>query len=83
MMLLYRGVTVCRFHRESEDGMTAKIVTIFNQKGGCAKTMTTMQVGGTWGMLGLKVCIIDMDPQNTAKLWSLQATAEAPFPAKC
>jgi cellulose biosynthesis protein BcsQ len=28
--------------------------------------MTTMQVGGTWGMLGLKVCIIDMDPQNTA-----------------
>ncbi|MFC0170735.1 AAA family ATPase [Pseudoduganella danionis] len=62
--------------------MTAKIVTIFNQKGGCAKTMTTMQVGGTWGMLGLKVCIIDMDPQNTAKLWSLQATAEAPFPAE-
>lgn len=62
--------------------MSAKIVTIFNQKGGCAKTMSTMQIGGTWGMLGLKVCIIDMDPQNTAKLWSLQAAPETPFPAE-
>lgn len=62
--------------------MSAKIVTVFNQKGGCAKTMSTMQIGGTWGMLGLKVCIIDMDPQNTAKLWGLQASPETPFPAE-
>lgn len=62
--------------------MRAKIVTVFNQKGGCAKTMNTMQIGGTWGMLGLRVCIVDMDPQNTAKLWELQASPDTPFPAE-
>ena len=62
--------------------MAAKIVVVFNQKGGCAKTMTTMQVGGTWGMMGLRVLIVDMDPQNTAKLWELQADPNNPFPAQ-
>jgi len=62
--------------------MAAKIVVVFNQKGGCAKTMTTMQVGGTWGMMGLRVLIVDMDPQNTAKLWELQADPNTPFPAE-
>src|SRR5450830_736930 len=62
--------------------MTAKIVTVFNQKGGCAKTMTTMQLAGTIGLRGLKVFVVDMDPQNTAALWFHQASAEAPFPAE-
>lgn len=60
---------------------TAKIVAVFNQKGGCAKTMSTMQLGGTLGEMGFDVFIIDMDPQNTAALWALQADAENPFPA--
>lgn len=62
--------------------MTAKIVTVFNQKGGCAKTMTTMQLAGTLGLRGLKVFVVDMDPQNTAALWFHQAAAETPFPAE-
>lgn len=62
--------------------MSAKIVTIFNQKGGCAKTMSTMQLAGTWGMMGLRVFVVDMDPQNTSKFWELQATADQPFPAE-
>jgi len=62
--------------------MAAKIVVVFNQKGGCAKTMTSMQVGGTWGMMGKRVLIVDMDPQNTAALWSLQANPNMPFPAE-
>lgn len=60
----------------------AKIITVFNQKGGCAKTMTTMQLGGALGLMGFKVFIVDMDPQNTAALWDLQAGSEEPFPAK-
>jgi len=62
--------------------MTAKIITVFNQKGGCAKTMTTMQIAGTFGLRGLKVFVVDMDPQNTAALWFHQATDEQPFPAE-
>jgi len=62
--------------------MPAKIVTVFNQKGGCAKTMSTMQLAGAYGMRGLKVFVIDMDPQNTSALWYHQASPEAPFPAE-
>ena len=62
--------------------MTAKIVTVFNQKGGCAKTMTTMQLAGTFGLRGLKVFAIDMDPQNTAALWFHKANPDSPFPAE-
>ena len=61
--------------------MTAKIITIFNQKGGCAKTMTTMQLAGTLGLRGLKVFVVDMDPQNTAALWFHEAN-DVPFPAE-
>lgn len=62
--------------------MPAKIIAVFNQKGGCGKTMTTMQLAGTLGLGGLKVFVVDMDPQNTAALWFLNATADQPFPAE-
>lgn len=61
--------------------MAAKIIAIFNQKGGCAKTMTTMQLGGALGLKGLNTLIVDMDPQGTASIWSSQAEADSPFPA--
>lgn len=61
--------------------MPAKILTVFNQKGGCAKTMTAMQLAGTFGLRGLRVFVADMDPQNTAALWFHQATPDQPFPA--
>ncbi len=62
--------------------MPAKILTVFNQKGGCAKTMTAMQLAGAFGLRGLKVFVADMDPQNTAALWFHQAAPEQPFPAE-
>jgi len=62
--------------------MSAKIITVFNQKGGCAKTMTTMQLAGAFGLRGLKVFVADMDPQNTAALWFHQADEAQPFPAE-
>lgn len=61
--------------------MPAKILTVFNQKGGCAKTMTAMQLAGAFGLRGLKVFVVDMDPQNTAALWYHSAD-EQPFPAE-
>ena len=61
--------------------MTAKLITVFNQKGGAGKTQTAMQLGGTLGLMGLKVFIVDMDPQNTAALWALEADSDNPFPA--
>jgi chromosome partitioning protein len=62
--------------------LSAKIIAVFNQKGGCAKTMTTMQVGGALGFRGLRTLVVDMDRQGTSLLWSAQAAQEKPFPAK-
>lgn len=60
--------------------MAARIVTVVNQKGGCGKTMTAMQLGGACGLLKKRVLIIDMDRQGTSSIWSSQAT-DNPFPA--
>lgn len=61
--------------------MSAKIITVFNQKGGCAKTMTTMQLAGAFALRGLKSFVIDVDAQNTSSLWALGADDAQPFPA--
>jgi chromosome partitioning protein len=44
--------------------------------------MTTMQLAGAFGLRGLKVFVVDMDPQNTSALWYHQATPDHPFPAE-
>lgn len=61
--------------------MTAKVVTLFNQKGGCGKTTTTIQLAGSCALRGYKVLVIDMDEQSTATRWASQAPDDAPFPA--
>lgn len=57
-------------HRDS-----AIIVAIYNQKGGCGKTMTAMQLAGTLGRRGARVLVLDMDDQHTAVAWCAQASA--------
>ena len=49
--------------------MAGKIIPIFNQKGGCGKTMVAMHIGGVLGALGFRVCVVDMDTQRTATQW--------------
>lgn len=59
--------------------MTAKIITIYNQKGGAGKTATTMQLAGTFGRNKKnKVMIVDMDPQQTSTLWHSHSKGEFP-----
>lgn len=61
--------------------MVAKVITVFNQKGGCGKTTVSMQVAGTLGRRDNRVLVIDMDEQGTATRWASQAMDDAPFPA--
>ncbi len=61
--------------------MVAKVITLFNQKGGCGKTTMTIQIAGTLALRGYKTLIVDMDEQNTATRWASQADDTAPFPA--
>jgi chromosome partitioning protein len=61
--------------------MTAKIITVFNQKGGCGKTVISMSLGGTLGLRGFRVLIVDMDDQGTATRWASQSDEGSEFPA--
>ncbi len=60
--------------------MAAKIITVFNQKGGVGKTTTTCQLAGTFGYRGFDVLVADVDPQETTSSWISNASEEMPFP---
>jgi len=61
--------------------MTAKIVTVFNQKGGAGKTTVSLCLAGALGHRGHKVALVDLDGQGTAALSVGAATESNPFPA--
>lgn len=61
--------------------MVAKIITIFNSKGGVGKTTCAMNIAGTLGRRGSKVLLVDMDRQGTASRWFSYAPEEKEFPA--
>ena len=49
--------------------MQAKIIAVFNEKGGSGKTTTTCQLAGTLGRNGYDVLVADLDSQGTATTW--------------
>ncbi len=60
--------------------MSAKIIVITNQKGGCGKTTLAMNLAGIMGSKA-RVLLVDGDPQGSATRWAASASDDRAFPS--
>jgi chromosome partitioning protein len=46
-----------------------RVITLSNNKGGSGKTTTTVNLAATFAERGLRVLVVDLDPQGSATAW--------------
>lgn len=57
----------------------ARVIGVLQQKGGVGKTTLSLNLAAAYARQGLKVLVIDADPQGSAQEWASVRTAEPLF----
>ncbi|HEX2135206.1 MAG TPA: ParA family protein [Microvirga sp.] len=55
-----------------------RVLSLVTQKGGTGKSTLAVSLGVAAQESGLKVCVLDTDPQGTASSWSLRRSSSIP-----
>lgn len=56
--------------------MSARILTVAQQKGGAGKTTLVAHLAVSWSGQGRRMALIDIDPQGSLSIWARQRKAE-------
>jgi len=70
----------CRISVKSQNRKYAMIISVLNQKGGVGKTTLAVHIATALAQRGLKVLLVDADPQSSSLDWSASRVGEPLFP---